>query len=508
MNTKSAFLLTLLLALLLACQASESPAERVVTPPPTEPQPRPTALDPFALLWDDRGVFRSGLISSQQDILKQLPGASVYHIDLELAENLLELTAYQEVRYTNQEPGALSDIRFRLFPNILGGSLGIESVEVDGDAVSPSFDPLCSAMQVPLPTPLPPGEQLVIATAFSLTVPAQGEGNYGMFGLEKGVLALAHFFPIIPAYDSAGWHVEIPPQHGDLLYADVAFFTVTVQAPESVTVVASGAEIGRTVLRNAQRVIYAAGPVRDFYLVASERYERISQTIGETVVNSYAPPERVAGAREALGHAIAALEVFGERFGPYPFTELDLVSTATSAYGIEYPGIIALAERLYGPNSEYPPAYLESTVAHEVSHQWFYSVVGNDQQAEPWLDEALAQYSTLAYYDELYGPAAADGFRSSLLERWHRVDDAPIPIGLPVSDYTSKEYGAIVYGRGPLFLEALADIMGETTFEAFLRDYYVEHAWDVATFSSFQELAEEHCACELDALLDEWVEPR
>ena len=121
-----------------------------------------------------------------------------------------------------------------------------------------------------------------------------------------------------------------------------------------------------------------------------------------------------------------ALRAFNERLGVYPFTELDIVSTATSALGIEYPGIIAMAVRLYPPKTEYASAWLESTMAHEVSHQWFYSTVGNDQQDEPWLDEALAQYSTLLYYwQDLYGPAGAEGFRGSLRERWGRV--VPMP---------------------------------------------------------------------------------
>lgn len=496
----------LLLALLVACQPNGSPAGQGITPPAVERTPQTTEFDPFALAWDDRSIFSSGLTSSQQDILMRLSGASVYHMDVELDQSLRQLTCRQEVLYFNQEKDVLQGVWFRLFPNILGGSLSIESIKVDGEPVSPSFDPPRSAMQVPLSGALHPGDRVAIAMAFSLSAPAQGEGNYGMFGLADEVLALAHFFPIIPAYDELGWHVEIPPRHGDLLYADAAFFVVSVRAPVSATLVASGREVRRTVSPNQQRVLYAAGPVRDFYLVASERYQRFSEQVGETTVNSYAGPEYAEGARTALGHAAAALRVFGQRFGPYPFTELDVVSTPTSAYGIEYPGIIALAMRLYGPDSEYPPAYLESTVAHEVSHQWFYSVVGNDQQAEPWLDEALAQYSTLAYYEDLYGPAAADGFRASLYERWQRVEGAPIPVGLPVADYAPTEYGAIVYGRGPLFIEALADTMGEVAFERFLRDYYDAHAWGIATASSFRELAEQGCGCDLDSLFEEWLE--
>ena len=54
-----------------------------------------------------------------------------------------------------------------------------------------------------------------------------------------------------------------------------------------------------------------------------------------------------------------------------------------------------------GDGSEFPTALqmsdsrrsgLQALVAHEVSHQWFYSLVGNNQAQDPWLDEALATF--------------------------------------------------------------------------------------------------------------------
>ena len=97
-----------------------------------------------------------------------------------------------------------------------------------------------------------------------------------------------------------------------------------------------------------QTLTVAAGPARDFYLAASHSYQVVSQQVGETTINSYAPAQpaarRAAGSRD--GRAGAA-QAFEERFGPYPYSELDLVSTATSALGVEYPGIIALTDRIY-----------------------------------------------------------------------------------------------------------------------------------------------------------------
>jgi hypothetical protein len=104
-------------------------------------------------------------------------------------------------------------------------------------------------------------------------------------------------------------------------------------------------------------------------------------------------------------------------------------------------------------------------------------------------------------------PTAAEGFRSSLEGRWQSVNNAKIPIGLPVAKYSGGEYGAIVYGRGPLFLVALKKEMGDAVFDEFMKDYTQKLSWGIATPEVFQALAEEHCSCDLDQIFNEWVYP-
>jgi len=94
-----------------------------------------------------------------------------------------------------------------------------------------------------------------------------------------------------------------------------------------------------------------------------------------------------------------------------------------------------------------------------------------------------------------------------LVGRWERVAKADIPIGLPTGEYESLEYGAIVYGRGPLFLEALAREIGQKTFDAFMRAYFQNNKWGIGTAANFQELAEESCGCDLTELFEAWVYP-
>ena len=71
--------------------------------------------------------------------------------------------------------------------------------------------------------------------------------------------------------------------------------------------------------------------------------------------------------------------------------------------------------------------------------------------------------------------------------------------------YAEGEYSAIVYGRGPIFVSALAEEMGQETFNEFLRDYYQFHLWGIGTGDAFRQLAEKHCQCDLSTLFQEWV---
>ncbi|MCB0166345.1 MAG: M1 family peptidase, partial [Anaerolineae bacterium] len=271
-------------------------------------------------------------------------------------------------------------------------------------------------------------------------------------------------------------------------------------------------EIDRSESAGQQTVTFAAGPVRDFYLAASSSYEVVSRTVGQVTINSYAPANLLAGAEVALDQAAQAVEHFNRRFGPYPFTEFDLVGTTNFALGIEYPGIVAILLDLYDQvgqvRGQATPGLLESVVAHEVAHQWFYSLVGNDQIDEPWLDEALAQYATILYYNDGYDEQAAAGFRRSLERRWARVGQAEIPIGLPVRDYSVDEYSGIIYGRGPLFIAQLAETMGQPAFDEFLQDYATTYRWRIATGDDFKRLAEQHCQCDLNPLFAAWVNPK
>jgi hypothetical protein len=467
--------------------------------------------DIFKTPWEDLSPFKSGLIQSQQSVLSELTTASVYHLEFNIAEDLYHVTGKEEVKYTNTETVPLNELQLRLFPNILGGEMIVTNVKVDAKSVTAEYGLKNSLLTVPFAKPLEPNQSIVLSMDFAVTVPQSVELNYGVLADFDDVLALAHAYPMICVYDDEGWNAEIPPQSGDVTYTDESFYLVRVTAPKDLTLVTTGQTIGSGNAGTVQTLNIANGPARDFYLVASPNYTEVSQTFGEVTIHSYARENIKKGAQMALDVASRAIKDYGARYTPYPYTEFDIVSTPTLALGIEYPGMIAIAARIYDVDSDYrgtpTRTYMEATVAHETGHQWFYSLVGDDQLDDPWLDESLTQFATLQYYTDEYGEGGARGFRDSLEGRWASVNNEKIPIGLPVAKYIGQEYGAIVYGRGPLFFVALRDEMGAEAFDSFLKDYTQSLSWKISTPETLQSLAEKHCACDLQKIFDEWVYP-
>lgn len=528
---RTVHLLILVAVFLLACRAAPAvpppatPTTAATAPPATNDgqQPPATPADEQATIAptaapatsdslfdvspDDRDIFTAGLTTAGRAALSALPGAPVYHMAITIDETMSAVEGRQVVAFTNLEDVALNEVYFHLHPITLDGAIRVSNVSVDGAPVEATTDD--ALLRVPLASPLAPGESVMIGMEFSTTVPTDIGRNYGVLAYYDDILALAHFYPMLAVYDEEGWNTTAPDVQGDLTYSDAGFFLVRVTAPADTTLVGSGAVVAQETSGETQTLTFAVGPARDFYLAAGD-FEVVSETVGETTINSYAPADLADGAALALDVAAATLAEHSKRLAPYPYSELDIVTTPTSALGIEYPGLIVGTLRMYDPDATTQSgipyaAILESTTAHEVAHQWFYNLVGNDQLDEPWLDEAVGSYSTYRYYVSRYGQAAADNYFDTFDGRWRRVNRLDIPIGLPVSAYKEDAYGAIVYGRGPVFLRRLEDTMGRETFDAFLRDYVRQFQWEEANTAAFRALAETHCGCDLGLLFSEWV---
>jgi hypothetical protein len=118
-----------------------------------------------------------------------------------------------------------------------------------------------------------------------------------------------------------------------------------------------------------------------------------------------------------------------------------------------------------------------------VAHQWWYGVVGNNQTTEPFMDEALADFSARQFLGLLRGSRCSRG----------RLDRT-------IYQYSTSCYFEIVYIQGGNFLDDLRRDMGSAAFWRALRRFYQQNKF---TISGTREL--------LETFRDEagnWVLPR
>lgn len=451
----------------------------------------------FAASWDDLFDMTVDLQAPFVPEALRHEDAPIYHLDFELLSPA-EVGGRVEIRIVNRSGEAWPDLAFHLHPRILGGRMELANVRVNGSERVPAFVEEGRAMRLALDPPLDPGGTAVVSMDLELSLPTEAQRNYSLLGFRDGIVSLAHAYPMLAVYRAgSGWDLDAPAPHGDLGFAEASWFRARIRAPASLVLVASGVETEAPADGAGERVWEVrAGPVRDLYLSLGP-FSTLTERVAGTEVRSHHLPGGAPAARRALDHAVRSLEIFGERWTPFPFRTFDMVPLRTEALGVEFPGIIALALRLY----ERDGGDLPWVVVHEVAHQWFYGIVGNDQITDPWLDEAMAQYAVMVYAGERYGTAEADQARRSFAGRW-RSQDADTPIGLPVTAYAPAEYGSVVYGRGPLVVAQIEQEAGPAAFETFVKGYVAAFRWRWAEPQSFRIGAEAACRCSLDDLFE------
>lgn len=454
-----------------------------------------------------QGIIESNLRPNYRQLPQSLEKASFYQVQIVIADDYQSLTGKQSIHYYNNEDSDLNDIYLQLYPNAFGPFLKIKQARINGIAVQPLLRWNDTAAKLDFPASLKPGDEAVIELDFELKVPADFTFSYGLFVYADEILSLYQFIPLVPVYEQDGWRVYEPNTIGDLTYTDAAFFEVTVDAPQSLVMAASGTRVIQEVKNGRRLEVFQAGPVRDFYLVGSPNFQATSRRWQDVIITSYAPKDVQSSSEQVLLFAEDALKIFSSEFGPYPYNELDVVSAPMhNAYGMEYSGIVSISIDLYDrEGQDGSRTNLEFTAAHEIAHQWFFNMIGSDQVMEPWLDEGMAQYASWLYFLERGGEQAAFQSEQSFRQRWMRIQSQPVPIGQPVAAYSERDYSAVIYGRAPLFILELQNSMGSDSFAKFLSAYYQKFLWGNVTTADFRAEAEKACQCSLDGQFKDWL---
>jgi aminopeptidase N len=459
-------------------------------PAPEAAVPAGIALQPWA-----RAVF------------EQLGPIPAYVIQAALSDDGSDLDGRLTVTVPNAGPTAWPDLVFRLYPNMpqYAAHISVSDVAAEGRSLAAEYIADATALRIVLPQPLAPGDSATITMQFNVELPRHTE-TYTLFGWGDDILSLPGFYPTLAVRDQENWMTSTPPVFADVLFNAVADYRLELTAPADLTIVASGVTLSTGESTGSRSTWHIAGaPLRDLTLFASRRWQMVTDSAAGAVVSSYFPAGATASGEAALYHAAAALRLFSDLYGPYPYREFKVVAAPLGRRGMEYSGVVAIGEALYDQRRD----ELAFLVAHETAHQWWYAQVGNDPLTDPWLDEGLAEYAAFDYYRGIYGPAAAEDL---LTRRWQ----APVRFGdgggiagtvaMPADRMDERSYQLLAYAKAALFFNALREQVGDEAYRQTLQAYVRAYRWQIATPQQLLGLVQSATGADVRTLVSRWLE--
>lgn len=312
------------------------------------------------------------------------PDRPSYTLDLDVDLDANTVVGRQSVRFTPDLP--TDRLVFRLWPNGprlsgAGARLDVDAVYLGSAAPAPFEQPDATTLVVALDGPLAAGDTIDVTIPWRLTLPGPVNDRISRRG---DTVRLGTFHPVLAWEPGVGWATDAPTAlFAESTTAPVADWSVAVNAPDGLTVLATGTERdGRWRATVAREFAVAIGRFR-----VDEDVAHAPQPVPVTVAVESGLADHGA---DYLTTVTRALEDFGTRFGSYPNERFTLVVTPDLTGGIESPGFVHQGPRTTG-----------RTTPHEVAHQWFYGLVGNDQGRDPWLDEGLATYAEARFLGNL-----------------------------------------------------------------------------------------------------------
>lgn len=332
-----------------------------------------------------------------------------------------------------------------------------------------------SEARVPLPKVVLPGESITIDLEWDDKLPTIVERT----GFDGSFHMIAQWFPKVATLEADGTFAHFPFHHLGEFYADYGRFDVTLDVPERFQIGATGPTVS-TETKDGRRIErHVQDDVHDFAWTAWDRFETRRERMGDVEVKILYPKGSASDAERELAAIRFALPFFGERFGPYPYGVLTLVHppvTATEAGGMEYPTLITT-----GGGAPWTPEgirVLELTTVHEFGHQYFYGLLGSNEDKWPFLDEGLnsfAEATALRAWKgagsaiDLFGLRIGDTEAQAERAR-HFEHDEPVAQSAEQFERGSA-YGSLVYSRTATILETLRRVYGEVAFDRALGVY-------------------------------------
>jgi hypothetical protein len=392
----------------------------------------------------------------------------------------------ETIGYYNTTGIALSVIVLSVQPNRYGGAFSLLAVFQDNAALT-TYSLNDQRLTLNLPQPLQPNAATTLGIKFKLNLPPKTDER--LFGYDFNQIDLVDWYPFIVPYDG-GWMLRDPMPFGEHLVYDSADFELNLKTGADVVVAA-----GAPAEPNGEWSRYRLYGARALALSASDEFLMSESAVGPVKIRSYYFDGYKAAGEGILYAAAQAVSLFSAKFAPYPYETLSIVQTDIHD-GMEADGLVFVASDFYGQYGGGAKNNLVSIGVHEISHQWWYGLVGNDQALEPWLDEMMATYSERIFYEFNY-LRYGDWWWQFRVDYFKPTGYVDTPI---YSGGSFRAYVNAVYLRGARFMEDLRVRMGDDNFYAFLKDYAARYSRQRVTTADFFAAVRAHTNADISDL--------
>jgi hypothetical protein len=381
---------------------------------------------------------------------------------------------------------------------------------------------------VDLPTPLPPGQTITIRLDFRTLVPHR-RGDQGHFNGDT--TWRFGWFPQPRHLDGASW------SDGFVLTAFTHQTTLVVpEGKRGIVGAEEAVQTGREV--HAQATV----PVRSVPIVVSSRLREATRVIAGINVSVFTYRDLAiwdtsgGEAQEKFDQLERILPFLLTTVGPYRLRRLYIVESPTTGMAMAADGLVLLADSFFVYNRIWVAWNFwgpigETTLAHEVAHQWFGIGLGVDFDADNWLSEGFSQLLSLWYGETRFGTGGNDVLKSNWLLDWAMANLSGIPLPsnqmehLILPNYQDhvrfgleeplvmpqrrlrhvEESTYRLYEKGYLGARSLLSLLGPDCTVQTLRILYHNKVGAVITVADLQEAARTACQGDLTPLVDGFV---
>lgn len=423
-----------------------------------------------------------------------------YEITCELTDNILK--GRETVNFYNDSETEFSELKFNLFSNAYRenaeyspvnrayeylaykngknyGGITVNSVESAGEALDFSVGGIDrNVLTVSLKESVLPNDSITVSIDYQIII----ADVVARLGINDCTINLAEFYPILCGKDKDGFYECVYYSTGDPYFSECADYDVEFTADEKYTVAHAGETLSSKTLDGRTTYRFHLSTARSFCMVLSDKFETLSGSVGNITVNYYYYDDETP--IKSLEYALKALKTFGDLYGEYPYSVFSVVETPFVQGGMEFPTIVMISDSV-GKES-----YGE-VIVHETAHQWWQTAVGNNEIEYGFLDEGLAEYSTVLFYENNpeYNFTREDLMRISnatyktFCTVYDRLfGERNTVMARSLKDFTSEyEYVNLAYVKSCIMYDELRKAIGDKAFFGGLKKYYSENKFKIAT---------------------------